>query len=122
MTDTEKVNEYLKQLSHPLLDEIVVLRNILKSSNDKINERIKWNAPSYFYKYDLFTFNFHHQKQIRLIFHHPFIVNIKSPILEGDYKDRRIAFFSNMESVVSNKVELERIIQILVGEMDKINE
>lgn len=30
MTDAEKVNAYLNQLSHPILDEIVDLHKILK--------------------------------------------------------------------------------------------
>ena len=60
------------------------------------------------------------KNKFRLIFQHPTIVNIQSPILEGDYKDRRIAFFSNMENVVSSKNELERIVNILMEEMDKL--
>ena len=63
---------------------------------------------------DLFTFNLSNKKEIRLVFHHPAVVQLASPLLEGDWKDRRIAFFRTPESVETNLAELTRIVQDLV--------
>jgi hypothetical protein len=44
---TDKVDEFLENLSHPLKAEIEAVRSIIKGVNKNINEEIKWNAPSF---------------------------------------------------------------------------
>ncbi|WP_339792150.1 DUF1801 domain-containing protein [uncultured Imperialibacter sp.] len=110
LSETEQVAAYMEALDHPLKAEVETLRTIIKSVGP-LSERIKWNAPSYYYKEDFVTFNLHDKKTIRLIFHHPAIVTIKSDILEGDWKDRRIVYIKNAEEASSKKAELVRIIK-----------
>ena len=112
--DTDEVKEYMRKLQHPLKLEIEVVRDIIKNSNPKILERIKWNAPSYYFQQDLATFNPRSIKNIHIVFHHPDIVKIKSNLLEGDYKDRRMVYLWNMDDIKSNQKELERIMNELV--------
>lgn len=119
MTDKEKVSEYMDKLNHPLKVEIETVRKIIKGSDKRISERIKWNAPSYYYKEDMVTFNHRNQKAVHLVFHHPAIVKIKSPLLLGDYKDRRMTYFKDMKDVKVNKKELVRIMNELVKRIDK---
>lgn len=117
--DEEKVNEYMSKLDHPLKAEIEAVRTIIKNSNRNIAERVKWNAPSYYYKEDIVTFNLRAPKHVHLVFHHPLIVHIKSGLLEGDYKDRRMMYLRDMQEVKTNKKELEDIINELVRFIDK---
>jgi uncharacterized protein YdhG (YjbR/CyaY superfamily) len=114
-TDEQLVAEYMDKLQHPLKAEIEAIRSIIKNANRKISERIKWNAPSYYTNADLVTFNHRDQKRVHLVFHHPAVVQIKSPLLEGDYKDRRMMYLNDMASVKAQKKELERIINELVS-------
>lgn len=109
-TDEELVNDWMNKLEHPLKAEINAVRKIIKESNSNINERIKWNAPSYYSKEDIVTFNHRATEHVHLIFHHPTIVKIKSVLLEGDYKDRRMLYLPDMKAVKANKKELQRII------------
>ena len=118
LTDEEKVALHMKKLKHPLKSEMEAVREIIKNANSKISERIKWNAPSYYYKEDLVTFNGWARNEVHLVFHHPSVVKIKSPLLEGDYPTRRMAYFREMKDIKSNKKELERVINILVKNMD----
>lgn len=113
---TADVNAFMKLLDHPLKAEIEAVRAIIKA-NRKIAERVKWNAPSFFYVEDLATIHVKAQQHVHLIFHHPAIVKIKSKLLEGDYKDRRMMYFENMKEVKSRKTELTRIIKELVDLM-----
>ena len=113
LTDPEQVAVHMEALKHPLKAEVEALRKIIKSADKRISERIKWNAPSYYHLEDMVTFGPIREK-ILLVFHHPFIVKIQSDLLEGDYKDRRLAYFQNMKEVKSNKKELVRILQELV--------
>jgi hypothetical protein len=117
LLDQEAVAAYMANLDHPLKEMVESIRKIIKS-NKKLTERIKWNAPSYHYTEDLVTFSLHNKKAVLLVFHHPEIVKIKSTLLEGDYKDRRLASFNNMESVRKWKKEIVTIIDELVKRLN----
>jgi len=119
MKNTKSVSEYMAELEHPLKEEINAVRNII-NSNTKIAERIKWNAPSYFYKADLVTFNPRNQNKVHLVFHHIAITKNTSKLLEGDYKDRRMLYFSSMKEILSKEKQLTQIIDDLVQEIDKL--
>jgi hypothetical protein len=117
--DTQLVEDHLKKLKHPLKNEIETVREIIKKIDKHINERIKWNAPSYYIKkenteVDFLTFNHYKDKVLLLVFHHPTIVKIKSNLLKGEYKDRRLIYFENMKEINANKKELIRIIDELL--------
>ena len=112
--DSAQVADYMSKLKHPLKPEIEALREIIKKSNKTISERIKWNAPSYYADADFVTFNHRMLDKVHLIFHHPAIEKIKSPLLEGDYKGRRMTYFKDMKAIKAGKKELERIINDLI--------
>jgi len=112
---TDKVDEFLKNLSHPLKAEIEALRSIIKGVNKDINEEIKWKAPSFNYKGEyLVTFNLRDEKRIHLVFHNPQISKVKNKLLEGDYKDRRMAYFADMKDVKAKKQMLEKALKDLI--------
>ena len=112
---TDKVDEFLENLSHPLKAEIEVLRSIIKGVNKDINEEIKWKAPSFNYKGEyLVTFNLREEKRIHLVFHNSQISKVKSKILEGEYKDRRMAYFVNMQDIKAKKSILEKALKDLI--------
>lgn len=119
MSDSDKVADYMAKLEHPLKAGIEELRKIISNANDKLSERIKWNAPSYYYKEDLITFNPRLQKRIHIIFHHIAIIKIKSALLEGDYKDRRMVYFDSKEDIKAKKEEFSGIVNKLVQMMDE---
>ncbi len=118
--DEEMVSEYMRKLSHPLKAEMEAVREIIKNTDKGIQERIKWNAPSYHYNgEDMVTFNGWATKNVHLVFHHPEIVNIKSDLLQGDYDKRRMSYFGNMKEVNSSKKELQRVIRELIKKIKK---
>ena len=118
MTDAEKVAGYMQRLNHPLKAEIDAVRTIIKQANSKLSERIKWNAPSYYYKADLVTFHLRATQHVHLVFHHIAIVQIASPLLLGVYKDRRMIYLRNMEEVNTHKAALQHIMNRLVELVD----
>jgi phosphohistidine phosphatase SixA len=86
---------------------------------DDIAEQIKWIAPSFSYKDYIATFNLRARSHVHLISHNPIIAQVKSGLLEGDYKDRRMAYFSGMDDVRAKRAELENVVQELVQLMDE---
>ena len=112
---TDAVDEFLENLSHPLKAEVEAVRSIIKGVNKDINEEIKWNAPSFNYKGEyLVTFNLRDTKRIHLVFHNPKISKVKSSILEGDYVDRRMAYFADMKDIKAKKSLLEKALKDLI--------
>jgi len=112
---TDKVDEFLENLSHPLKAEVEAVRSIIKGVNKDINEEIKWNAPSFNFKGEyLVTFNLRDEKRIHLVFHNPVIAKVKSKLLEGDYVDRRMAYFADMKDIKAKKPMLEKALKDLI--------
>jgi len=112
---TDKVDEFLENLSHPLKAEVEAVRSIIKGVNKDINEEIKWKAPSFNYKGEyLVTFNLRDEKRVHLVFHNPQIAKVKSALLEGEYVDRRMTYFANMKDVMTKKSMLEKALKDLI--------
>lgn len=118
-TDEEQVAAYMNKLDAETKSEIDAVRKIIRKASAKLNERVKWNAPSYYYKDDIVTFGPYRTQKLLLVFHHPSVVKIKSPLLEGDYKDRRLVRFKNKSEADKNKKELARIIKEIINMIDK---
>ncbi len=114
-----QIAAWLNKLNEKVKSEINAVRNIIIESSPKLTERIKWNAPSYYYKVDIVTFGQYRNNTILLVFHHPAIVKIKSSLLEGNYKDRRLVYFKNKADAEKNKKELGRIIKEIIKVIDK---
>lgn len=112
---TDKVEEFLQELNHPLKAEVEELRSIITGVDSGINEEIKWKAPSFNYEGEyLATFNLRETKRIHLVFHNSQIPNIKSNLLEGHYKDRRMIYFADMNDIHTKKPALEKVIRDLI--------
>ena len=119
-TEQEQVNEWMSKLDGEMRPSVEAVRKIIKAAGPKLNERIKWNAPSYYYKDDIVTFGPRKARdKIILVFHHPKIIKIKSDLLKGDYKDRRLVYFNSSKEITVNKKELERIIKESIELIDK---
>ncbi len=112
LSEREQVNEWMNKLDAEMKPAVDAVRKIIKRAGPELSERIKWNAPSYYYKEDIVTFGpVRGSDKIILVFHHPKIVKIKSDLLKGDYKDRRLTYFNSIKEIKDNKKELERIIK-----------
>src|SRR5215213_6875530 len=104
----------MARLDHPYKAEVEAVRTIIKGVNPKIVEEIKWNAPSFSYMDYIATFNLRATQHVHLIFHNLAIANIQSEILEGDYPDRRMVYFADMEDVEAKKAALQYVVKALI--------
>jgi hypothetical protein len=131
-SEPEKVDAYIRGLTHPLAKVVEALRKIILSTDREIGEEIKWNAPAFFYsgemkpfnskeyKRHLVVLNLHRKDCIRLVFPSGARVNDKSGLLEGDYADgRRLALFHNLEEVMRKQAPLQSVIRKWLEALDK---
>ena len=120
MTDTEQIEAYLATLDHPHKAEIVTLRTIILNANDKIAERIKWKVPSFYYrdnpKHDLAAFHPRTTDAAHLVLVFPQgLVSDDTGLLEGDWKDRRMAKFYTPDDVQAKRPTLEAVVNAWVA-------
>lgn len=119
MTETEQIEAYLAALDHPHKAEIVALRSIILHANGKIAERIKWKVPSFYYrdnpKHDFAAFHPRTTDAAHLVLVFPLgLVPDDAGILDGDWKDRRMAKFSSLDDVRAKQVALEAVVNAWV--------
>jgi hypothetical protein len=119
-SDKAVVDAYMRDLDHPFKAEIAAVRDIILGASSKISERIKWNAPSFFYKEDFGAFHPRATEFAHLILLFPdgSGVPAKSSLLEGKTKDRREAKFHSLEDVQSKKRALEKLVKDWVALRD----
>jgi hypothetical protein len=131
ISEPQKVDEFIENLKHPLLDLVQYLRTFILSIDKTIGEGIYWNAPTFFYigkmkpfnpkeyKRYIVGFNFYKQDTIRLIFLRGASAIDPTRLLEGDYKDgRRIVSLKSVDHLKGNEKELKNIIKQLVKQID----
>lgn len=112
---TDKVDEFLRELRHPLKAQVEAVRSIIKGVDKDIAEEVKWKAPSFNYKGEyLVTFNLREIKRIHLVFHNPHIAKVNSELLEGEYVDRRMMYLADMRDIKKKKAMLENILKDLI--------
>jgi uncharacterized protein YdhG (YjbR/CyaY superfamily) len=115
----QTVDDYMERLEHPLKTEVQAVRDIIKGVDPRISEQVKWNAPSFRYRDYIATFNLRAQHHVHLIFHNPDIAKVESEILEGDYPDRRMTYFTDMNDVEVKRPALEHVVKELIQRMDE---
>jgi hypothetical protein len=107
------VDAYMRDFAHPFKVEMEAVRQIVVEASSKISERIKWNAPSFFYKEDLGAFNPRATQYAHLILLFPGGAGMleDSGLLEGNHKDRREAKFHSMQDVKAKRPALEKLVK-----------
>jgi hypothetical protein len=117
MTKLVSVEEFMNAIEYRFKEEVQFLRNIIKETDENILEQIKWNAPSFSYidpKSYLMTFNLRSSDKVHIVVHHPKVALVQSKILEGDYADRRMIYFTDMNDILAKKLELESVVNELI--------
>lgn len=102
------------ELNHPLKELCNTVRDFIKNTDANIQERIKWNAPSYHTSEDFLTFNFNKKDALLLIFHHPHIDTIQSNIFDSKPKGRGIVLLRNEEDFAKMSAEIKSTILYLI--------
>jgi len=69
MTRSAEVDAYMGTLEHPMAAHVERLRSAILSADPRINESIKWNAPSFSIDDHFATFNLHYPDRIQIVLH-----------------------------------------------------
>jgi hypothetical protein len=119
MAKTETVDDLMARRGHPLAAEINALRDIIRNASPAIVEHVKWNGPSYYLaakpKFDMGNIVMARDKFVLLVMVFYNGTMLESPLLSGDYKDRRLLQLDDMAAIKKNAGTVTRIIRDWVG-------
>lgn len=82
MVRSDEVQVFMDALEHPLAAQVEMLRAAILDSDPRVNESIKWNAPSFFIEEHFATFNLHYPDRIQIVLHAGAKVNPDAEQLE----------------------------------------
>ena len=111
MNTNPQVEQYLKELDNPLKDLWLEIRKLILGVDPRLEEDIKWGAPTFIYKGNLATFNPRAKKFVNLTFHTGAVIADPSGVLDGDAKEARVFRVENSEELASKKAGLEKVVQ-----------
>lgn len=106
-----EVDAYLAKKQHPLTKEIQRVREIILQVSPDISETIKWQSPTFIYKGNMASYFMNAKKHVSLMFHKGAAINDSSGLLQGDGKEGRVAKFSDMKEIESQKGNLEAVVK-----------
>ena len=117
---TQEVDEFLDNLSHPLREGVIAMRAAILASDEQITEHIKWNAPSFCYRGDdRVTFRLHPANRFQIVFHRgatvredsgDFVFEDDSGLLRWVADDRATVTFEDMAEIDAKQAALVEIV------------
>jgi len=109
--ESPEVTEWFDELDHPLKEAMMRLREIVLEADARMEESIKWSAPTFAYEGNLASFQPRAKKFVSLMFHRGSEIPGRHAILEGDASLVRIARFADLEDANKKQGELEAVVR-----------
>jgi hypothetical protein len=119
MNKNSKVDSYMQELDNPLKELWESIRTVVLDTDPKMEEDIKWGAPTFIYKGNLATFNPRAKKFVNLTFHTGALIDDPEGVLEGDAKEARVFRVASPEELHNKKSGLEAVVRNWIQLQDK---
>jgi hypothetical protein len=111
MNKSPKVDAFIEASDNPLKEIWEEIREIVLNVDPKMEEGIKWGAPTFMYKGNLATFNPRAKKFVNLTFHTGAMIEDPEEVLEGDAKEARVFRVADAEDLEKKKTGLVKVVQ-----------
>ena len=111
MKKNPEVDQFLEKKKHPMDAEIRRVREIILETDDRVEETIKWQSPTFIYKGNIASYFLNAKKHVSLMFHKGAMIKDESGLLQGDGKEGRTAKFDSLEDIEKKKQALEAVIR-----------
>lgn len=105
------VEAWFQKKQHPLEDALRRCRKIILDADERIEESIKWQTPTFSYNGNIVSFAGNAKKLVSLMFHRGAEIPGEHPLLEGDGKLVRNIRFADLQAVEAGSRELTAVIQ-----------
>lgn len=106
-----EVDRWLARYDNPMKEVVVRLREIVLDADPRIDECIKWQAPTFTYLGNLASFFPKSKQHASLMFHEGAKIPGKFPRLEGTGETSRVLKVASVGDANKAKKEIERIVR-----------
>ena len=118
MSKTNKIDEFVGKLQHPLKAEMEEVIKIIRQTSPDLEEDVKWGGPSFDYKEPMATFNPRVKDFVAVIFHKGELITDQSGLLEPGPKGKAYAKFHSMAEVQKHEANLQNVVKDWIKIMD----
>ncbi|ACU03991.1 DUF1801 domain-containing protein [Pedobacter heparinus] len=118
MSKTNKIDEFINKLNHPLKAEIDEAITIIRGASNDLEEDVKWGGPSFDYKQPMATLSLRVPGTIVFIFHKGELIKDKTGLLEAAPKGKAYLKLHSMKEIKENKVNIQHIVKEWIKLMD----
>jgi uncharacterized protein YdeI (YjbR/CyaY-like superfamily) len=115
-----RVDAFLQKKKHPLTAEIQMVREIIINTDERIEEDIKWQAPTFIYKGNMASIYMNARKFVQLQFQKGVVFQDGTGLLESNGNETRVARFMNAEDIQKKREALETVTQQWIRMRDEI--
>ena len=109
MNKNPEVDVWLESYDNPMKEVVMAMREAILCADDRIEECIKWQAPTFTYKGNMASFFPRSKKHASLMFHKGKEIPGDFPALEGDGKEGRSVKVASLEALETIREELQAI-------------
>lgn len=111
MGKNRKVDSHMQALGNPHKDLWEEIRDIILSVDPKMEEDLKWGAPTFIFKGNLTTFNPRAKKFVNLTFHIGAEIPDPEGVFERDAKEARVFRVVNREELNQKKSGVIQVVR-----------
>ena len=111
MNKNPEVDKWFKTYDNPMKDVVQAVREAILTADARIEETIKWKAPTFTYNGNLASFFPKSKQHASLMFHAGAQIPGTFPSLEGTGDVSRVMKFESLADVRKKKAELRAIVK-----------
>lgn len=111
MGRSKDVDAWFARYDNPMKDVVLRIRAIVLAADPRIEECIKWQAPTFTYCGNLASFFPKSKQHASLMFHTGAQIPGKHPRLEGSGSTSRVLKIGSLEEANKAKRDIERIVR-----------
>lgn len=110
-----EVDTWFEAYENPMKPVVQAVREVVLASDERVDECIKWKAPTFTYKGNIASFYPKSKKHASLMFHQGAKIPGAFPHLEGDGDTSRHMKFTDLDDVVAKTEELQAIVRAWIA-------
>jgi uncharacterized protein YdhG (YjbR/CyaY superfamily) len=105
------VDRWFAKYANPKKDVVLRIREIVLAADPRIEETIKWQAPTFIYKGNLASFFPRSKEHASLMFHVGAKIPGKHPRLEGDGATSRVMKIATVADANAATRDIEKVVR-----------
>ncbi len=110
MNKNKEVDRWLAKYDNPMKSVVAAVREVVLKSDRRVEETIKWQAPTFVYKGNIASFFPKSKKHATLMFHKGAEIPGRYKFLEGDGPVARSFKIKDLDDLKLKKAELKKIV------------